>query len=72
MLVGEQPAGSYDPPARRNPGVDPRLAASIASSLRQAPADRYESVSKLIADLETLVPNHTTVRTGKLSRLQRL
>jgi hypothetical protein len=72
MLVGELPAGSYDPPSRRKPGVDPRLDGIIARCLRQAPDDRYESVSKLIADLEPLLPNHTTVRPGKLSRMQRL
>ncbi|HEX8439688.1 serine/threonine protein kinase, partial [Archangium sp.] len=72
MLVGELPAGSYDPPSRRKPGVDPRLDGIIARCLRQAPADRYESVTRLIADLEPLLPHHSTVRPGKLSRMQRL
>lgn len=72
MLVGELPAGSYDPPSRRKPGLDPRLDGIIANCLKQSPADRYPSVSELIRDLEPLVPNSTTVRPAKLSRWQRV
>ena len=72
LLVGELPAGSYDPPSRRKPGLDPRLDGIIARCLKQAPADRYATVTDLIKDLEPLVPNATTVRPAKLSRWQRL
>jgi len=72
LLVGELPAGSYDPPSRRKPGLDPRLDGIIASCLKQAPADRYPTVADLIRDLEPLVPNATTLRPVKLSRWQRV
>jgi hypothetical protein len=72
LLVGELPAGSYDPPSRRKPGLDPRLDGIIARCLKQAPADRYPTVADLIRDLEPLVPNATTLRPVKLSRWQRV
>ncbi|PTL82199.1 serine/threonine-protein kinase [Vitiosangium sp. GDMCC 1.1324] len=72
MLVGELPAGHYDPPSRRKPGLDPRLDGIIANCLKQLPADRYDSVTSLIRDLEPLAPNYTTVRPAKLSRMQRV
>jgi eukaryotic-like serine/threonine-protein kinase len=72
MLVGELPAGSFEPPSRRKPGLDPRLDRIIANCLKQQPADRYASVSELIRDLEPLAPHYTTLRPGKLSRMQRV
>ncbi|QRK12948.1 serine/threonine protein kinase [Archangium violaceum] len=72
MLVGELPAGHYDPPSRRRPGLDPRLDGIIANCIKQLPADRYSSVSELIRALEPLAPNYTTVRPAKLSRMQRV
>jgi predicted Ser/Thr protein kinase len=72
MLVGELPAGNFDPPSRRKPGVDPRLDGLIARCLKQTPAERYPSVAALIADLEPLVPHSTTGRPAKLTRWQRL
>ena len=72
MLVGELPAGHFEPPSRRKPGLDPRLDGIVANCLRQQPADRYPNVSALIRDLEPLAPQYTTVRPAKLSRLQRL
>ncbi|WP_434387262.1 serine/threonine-protein kinase [Melittangium boletus] len=71
LLVGELPAGHYDPPSRRKPGLDPRLDGIIANCLKQLPADRYASVSALMRDLEPLVPHFTTVSPAKLSRAQR-
>ncbi|WNG44495.1 serine/threonine protein kinase [Archangium minus] len=71
MLVGELPAGHYDPPSRRKSGLDPRLDGIIANCIKQLPADRYSSVTELIRALEPLAPNYTTVRPAKLSRMQR-
>ncbi len=72
MLVGELPAGSFDPPSRRKPGVDPRLDGIIARCIKQSPADRYSSVTELLTDLQPLAPQYTTVRPGKLGKAQRL
>ncbi|WP_375770966.1 serine/threonine protein kinase [Archangium gephyra] len=72
MLVGELPAGSFEPPSRRKPGLDPRLDRIIANCLKQLPADRYASVTELIRDLEPLAPHYTTLRPAKLNRMQRV
>jgi eukaryotic-like serine/threonine-protein kinase len=72
MLVGELPAGNFDPPSRRRPGLDPRLDGIIARCLKQTPAERYPSVAALMADLEALFPSLTTGRPVKLGRWQRL
>lgn len=72
MLVGELPAGQFEPPSRRKPGLDPRLDRIIANCLKQQPSDRYANVSALIRDLEPLAPHYTTVRPSKLSRWQRV
>ncbi|MFY0564440.1 serine/threonine-protein kinase [Archangium lansingense] len=73
MLVGELPAGSFEPPSRRKPKLDPRLDGIIANCLKQQPADRYATVSDLIRDLEPLAPHYyTTMRPAKLSRMQRV
>jgi predicted Ser/Thr protein kinase len=72
MLVGELPVGNFDPPSHRRPGVDPRLDGIIARCLKQTPAERYPTVTALIADLEPLFPNLTSLRPVKLSRMQRL
>jgi eukaryotic-like serine/threonine-protein kinase len=72
MLVGELPAGSFEPPSRRKPGVDPRLDGIIARCIKQSPSDRYASVSDLLTDLQPLAPQYTTIRPGKLGKMQRL
>jgi hypothetical protein len=72
MLVGELPAGQFEPPSRRKPGLDPRLDRIIANCLKQQPSDRYESVTALLRDLEPLAPHYTTIRPGKLSGWQRV
>ncbi len=72
MLVGELPAGSFEPPSRRKPKLDPRLDGIIARCLKQQPVDRYASVSELIRDLEPLAPHYSTLRPAKLNRMQRL
>ncbi len=56
MLVGEVPRGNFDPPSARAPGIDRRLDAIVARCLKPAPADRYQKVSELLAELEPLVP----------------
>jgi eukaryotic-like serine/threonine-protein kinase len=71
LLVGELPAGHYDPPSRRKPGLDPRLDGIIANCLKQLPADRYPNVTALIRDLEPLVPQFSTVAPAKLSQAER-
>jgi hypothetical protein len=72
MLVGELPAGHFEPPSRRKPGLNPKLDGIIERCLKQLPADRYASVSDFIADLEPLAPHYTTLRPAKLSRMQRV
>lgn len=72
MLVGELPAGSFEPPSRRRPKLDPKLDGIIERCLKQQPSDRYASVTELIRDLEPLTPHYSTMRPAKLSRMQRV
>ena len=73
LLVGEVPLGTFEAPSRRKPEVDLRLDAIVARCLKPAPADRYPSVSALIADLEPLVPGLTAASTSaSLTRMQRV
>ncbi|ATB36191.1 serine/threonine protein kinase [Cystobacter fuscus] len=71
LLVGELPAGHYDPPSRRKPGVDPKLDGIIDRCLKQQPEERYPNVTALIRDIEPLIPHYTTIAPAKLSRVQR-
>jgi eukaryotic-like serine/threonine-protein kinase len=56
MLVGEVPMGSFETPSKRKPDLDKRLDAVVERCLKPIPADRYQKVSELIADLEPFVP----------------
>jgi hypothetical protein len=56
LLVGEVPAGNFDSPSQRKPGLDRRLDAIVGRCLRSSPADRYARASELIADLMPLAP----------------
>ncbi|WP_375756656.1 serine/threonine-protein kinase [Corallococcus exercitus] len=55
-FTGEVPLGTFDPPSRKRPGLDPRVDAIVMRCLKPDPDDRYPSVTALIADLEPLVP----------------
>ncbi len=72
MLVGELPVGTFEPPSRKRPGLDRRLDAIVSRCLKPAPADRYQKVSELIAELEPLltIDSHLTqpVKAGRLAR----
>ena len=71
-LTGEVPLGTFDPPSRRKPGIDPRLDAIVTRCLKPDPEDRYPSVTALIADLEVLVPGSLpSMLPMKQTRMQR-
>lgn len=71
LVVGELPMGNFDPPSHRKPGVDKRLDQIIARCLKPIPADRYQTVSDLIADLEPLVPVTVSMAPRKVGRVER-
>ncbi|MHB8873937.1 MAG: serine/threonine-protein kinase [Myxococcaceae bacterium] len=71
LLVGEVPAGNFDPPSQRKPGLDKRLDGIVNRCLKAVPADRYQKVSDLLVDLEPLVPVSFTQRPRKLRALDR-
>jgi eukaryotic-like serine/threonine-protein kinase len=71
LLVGELPVGNFDPPSHRKPGLDKRLDGIIARCLKPVPADRYQKVADLIADLEPLVPVTATLTPRKVGGLTR-
>lgn len=72
MLVGEVPMGTFDPPSRRKPELDPRLDLIVTRCLKPDPEDRYARVSALIADLEPLVPTQYSQPPTPPTRMQRL
>ncbi|WP_223642497.1 serine/threonine-protein kinase [Corallococcus sp. EGB] len=55
-FTGEVPLGTFDPPSRKRPGLDPRVDAIVMRCLKPDPDERYPSVTALIAELEPLVP----------------
>ncbi|HYV48734.1 MAG TPA: serine/threonine-protein kinase [Myxococcaceae bacterium] len=71
LAVGEVPVGNYDPPSHKKNGVDKRLDGIVARCLKPDPADRYQSVSELILDMEPLVPVSFSQRPRKLSPVER-
>jgi hypothetical protein len=71
LLVGEVPAGNFDPPSTRKPGLDKRLDAIVAKCLKAIPADRYQKVSDLLVDLEPLVPAARTQTPKRLGAVER-
>ncbi|MGQ0508368.1 MAG: serine/threonine-protein kinase [Myxococcaceae bacterium] len=72
LLVGEIPVGSYDAPSDRNPELDKRLDDIVARCLKPMPADRFQKLSELIADLEPLVPVSFSQIPREVSKLDRL
>jgi serine/threonine-protein kinase len=53
---------SVPPPSSRNPDVPPELDAVIARAVAKAPADRYQTVTEMAADLSGVVRSATLVR----------
>ncbi|WP_224242263.1 serine/threonine-protein kinase [Hyalangium gracile] len=72
LLTGEVPLGTFDPPSKTKPGIDPRLDAIVARCLKPDPADRYSTVAELMADLEPLAPVLTSQPPQPLTRVQRI
>ncbi len=72
LLTGEVPLGTFDPPSKAKPGIDPRLDAIVARCLKPDPADRYSTVAELMADLEPLAPVLTSQPPQPLTRFQRV
>jgi len=72
MLVSELPLGTFDPPSQKKPGVDKRVDSIVARCLKPVPAERYQKVAELIADLEPLVPTTTGVTARKMSAIERV
>lgn len=71
LLVGEVPLGTFDPPSKRKPDIDPRLDAIVGRCLKPDPNDRYASVAALAADLEPLVPGLSSQAPQPITRFQR-
>ncbi|NBD07637.1 MULTISPECIES: serine/threonine-protein kinase [Corallococcus] len=72
-FAGEVPLGTFDPPSRKRPGLDPRVDAIVMRCLKPDPDDRYPSVSALIADLEPLVPGSLlSMPPLRMTRMQRV
>ncbi|MBN1205337.1 MAG: protein kinase, partial [Myxococcaceae bacterium] len=72
LLTGEVPLGTFDPPSKRKPGIDPQLDAIIARCLKPDPDDRYATVAELMADLEPLAPAINSQAPQPITRFQRL
>jgi len=71
LAVGEVPVGNYDPPSHKKPGVDKRLDGIVARCLKPDPADRYQSVTELMLDMEPLVPISFSQRPRRLGPVER-
>ncbi|MDY7226784.1 serine/threonine-protein kinase [Hyalangium rubrum] len=72
LLTGEVPLGTFDPPSKRKPGLDPRLDLIIGRCLKPDPAERYPTVAALAADLEPMVPATSSQAPRPLNRWQRV
>lgn len=72
LLTGEVPLGTFDPPSKRKPGIDPRLDGIVARCLKPDPADRYNTVEEMIADLEPMAPVLTSQVPKQISGIQRV
>ena len=64
MLTGTLPLGNFQPPSRLRPDVDKRCDQVVARSLSADPADRYQTVDELAADIELL---QTTRSRGRIA-----
>jgi eukaryotic-like serine/threonine-protein kinase len=72
LLTGEVPLGTFDPPSKSKPGVDPRLDDIVLRCLKPDPSDRYPTVAALMADLEPMVPLTSSQVPEPVTRWQRL
>src|SRR5262245_43733307 len=53
MLTGELPLGRFAPPSSK-PGVDPRLDGIVFRALEREPAQRYQRITEVKSDIESL------------------
>jgi eukaryotic-like serine/threonine-protein kinase len=72
LLVGEVPLGNFDPPSQKRPGVDKRIDAIVSRCLKTNPADRYQRVSELMADLEPFAPVTFSQLPRRVSRVEQV
>jgi hypothetical protein len=72
LLTGEVPLGTFDPPSRRKPGVNPKLDDIVTRCLKPDPAERYPRVSALLADLEPMAPTLYSLPPVPATRMQRV
>jgi predicted Ser/Thr protein kinase len=72
LLTGEVPLGTFDPPSKRKPGIDPRLDDIVLRCLKPDPEDRYSTVNELMADLEPMVPLTSSQVPQPITRWQRM
>jgi tRNA A-37 threonylcarbamoyl transferase component Bud32 len=56
MLTGELPLGRFAPPSRKS-GVDARLDEVVLRALEKEPARRYQQVSEVKSDVESITRN---------------
>jgi hypothetical protein len=71
LLTGEVPLGTFDPPSKRKPGLDPRLDDIVGRCLKPDPEERYPTVTALAADLEPMVPGVSSQAPKPITRVQR-
>ncbi|HLL06538.1 MAG TPA: serine/threonine-protein kinase [Myxococcaceae bacterium] len=71
LLVGEVPLGTFDPPSKSKPDIDPRLDAIVGRCLKPDPDERYPTVAALVAELEPLVPGVSSQAPKPITRFQR-
>jgi len=71
LLVGEVPLGTFDPPSKSKPDIDPRLDAIVGRCLKPDPEERYPTVAALVAELEPLVPGVSSQAPKPITRFQR-
>lgn len=72
LITGELPVGQFDAPSSKKPALDKRLDGIVARCLKPTPADRYPSVSALIADLDRVVQISSFITKAKETSGERL